>query len=90
MDHKARFDTLKATRDSLWALLEDTQDSLSLIEGQMDEAAQAWAQETGREAQELLSASGGFSDASVRNRQLLPPLGEAPSAATGAPRIRTT
>ena len=54
MDHKARFDTLKATRDSLWALLEDTQDSLSLIEGQMDEAAQAWAQETGREAQELL------------------------------------
>lgn len=54
MDHKARFDTLKATRDSLQALLNDTQGSLSLIEAQMDEAAQAWAQETGGAAEALI------------------------------------
>ena len=53
-DHKTRFTTLRTTRDSLRSLLDNTQDALAVIEGQMEEAAEAWAQATGREAVELI------------------------------------
>lgn len=50
---KARFDTLKSTQETLLSTIEEAQASLAVVEGEMDRAAQAWAQETGGLAEEL-------------------------------------